>query len=205
MDQENISMHNDNSQYASDNMVKREIIPYLKDLAFALCVIMILFLFIFRIAVVEGSSMYNTLIDGDFVLLLNSAIAGEPKQGDIIVASKASYDNGTPIIKRVIATEGQTVDIDFANAQVFVDGVLLDEPYIYSPTDDFEGISFPLVVDEGCIFVMGDNRGVSKDSRSPEIGLIDCRQIVGKAIFILFPGEDPAKSERQFDRIGVVK
>lgn len=205
MNDEKTKVYTDNSAYPSDHFIKNEIVPHLKDLAFAVCVIMVLFFMVFRVVVVDGSSMYDTLVHGDYVLLLNSFIAGEPQQGDIVVASKNAYADGTPIIKRVIATEGQTVDINFETAEVFVDGILLDEPYIHSPTDLFQGVSFPLVVDEGCIFVLGDNRGVSKDSRNPQIGLIDCREIVGKAIFLLFPGENPAVSKREFDRIGVVK
>ena len=126
----------------------------------------------------------------------------EPQQGDIIVASKADYEDGTPIIKRVIATEGQTVNIDFRTGTVYVDGVALTEDYIYSPTTTDEGVSFPLVVDEGCVFVLGDNRGRSKDSRNPQIGLIDTRQIVGKAIMLIFPGTDHGEIAPQLHRIG---
>lgn len=187
-----------------DRFIIRDVLQYLKDIAITLSVIMVVFLFFFRMSVVDGSSMYDTLVHGDYVVLLSSAVAGEPEQGDIIVCSKETYSNGTPIIKRVIATEGQTVDIDFEIGAVYVDGVLLDEPYIYSKTDVFEGVSFPLTVDPGCLFVLGDNRGVSLDSRSPKIGLIDCREVVGKAIFILFPGKDPVTDKRDFTRIGAV-
>ena len=148
--------------------------------------------------------MYNTLVDGDYVLLLNNVLYGDPEYGDIIVVSKSSYKNGEPIIKRVIATEGQTVDIDFEKGIVYVNGVALDEPYIYSKTTNPQGMKFPLTVDEGCVFAMGDNRGRSMDSRDPIIGQIDCREIVGRAIFIMFPGNDEGNEERQFNRIGVV-
>ena len=127
----------------------------------------------------------------------------EPQHGDIIVASKKSFDDGSPIIKRVIATEGQVVDIDFDLGIVYVDGVALDEPYTSTPTNISEGITFPLTVEEGHIFVMGDNRNLSKDSRSSEIGLIDCREVLGKAIFLIFPGNNPSRGERNFNRIGV--
>lgn len=187
-----------------DETVKRSILPYLKDLSIILTVILIVFLLCFRIAVVKGSSMYNTLVDGDYVLLLNNVLAGKPEYGDIIVASKSSYKDGEPIIKRVIATEGQTVDIDFEKGIVYVDGVALDEQYIYSPTTNPQGTKFPLTVEDGCVFAMGDNRGRSMDSRDPIIGQIDRREIVGRAIFILFPGNDEGHEERQFNRIGVV-
>ena len=187
-----------------DGAVKRSILPYLKDLSVVLTVILILFLFCFRIAVVEGSSMYDTLVDGDYILLLNNLLAGDPEYGDIVVASKNSYKNGEPIIKRVIATEGQTVDIDFEKGIVYVDGVALDEPYTYSPTTNPQGTKFPLTVDEGCVFVLGDNRGRSMDSRDPIIGQVDCREIVGKAIFLIFPGNNEGNEERQLNRIGAV-
>ena len=196
---------NNTKNNANDTeFVKKNILPVLMDVAIAIGIMFVVFMFIFRLAIVEGSSMYNTLVDGDYVLLLNSAITGEPEPGDIIVASKSTYDDGKAIIKRVIATEGQKVDINFTTGVVTVDGVALDEPYIHSVTDDFEGVHFPLVVDEGCVFVLGDNRGVSKDSRHPDIGLIDCREIVGKAIFLLFPGKDPAISGYDFGRIGAI-
>ena len=98
----------------------------------------------------------------------------------------------------------QTVDIDFQNATVYVDGKALEEPYIGSPTVDPEGVSFPLTVDEGCVFVLGDNRENSQDSRHPEIGLIDTRQVLGKAIFLFFPGNDFGNSPRDFERLGGV-
>jgi signal peptidase I len=83
-----------------------------------------------------------------------------------------------------------------------VDGVALDEPYVYSPTTNPQGMVFPLVVDDGCIFVMGDNRGRSMDSRDPEIGLIDKREVLGKAILLILPGKDGER--RDFSRFGVI-
>ena len=188
-----------------DQVVKNSVLPYLKDLSRILVVILILFLFCFRIAVVEGSSMYDTLVDGDYILLLNNFLAGDPEYGDIIVASKSAYKDGEPIIKRVIATEGQVVDIDFATGEVRVDDVLLDEPYIFSETVKIiNSQTFPLTVPEGCLFVMGDNRGRSLDSRSTTIGFVDCREVVGKALFLVFPGFDEDREERKFNRIGAI-
>ena len=96
------------------------------------------------------------------------------------------------------------MDIDFQKGIVYVDGVALDEPYIFSPTTNPQGTKFPLTVEEGCIFAMGDNRSRSMDSRDPIIGQIDCREIVGKAIFIIFPGNNEGHEDRQLNRIGVV-
>ena len=183
---------------------QKSIVLYLHDLAYLIAGIVLVFLLCFRIVIVSGDSMYNTLVDGDYLLLMSNVFYHEPQQGDIIVASKENYDDGRPIIKRVIATEGQTVDIDFITGTVSVDGQVLDEEYIYTPTTTDEGVSFPLTVDEGCVFVLGDNRLRSKDSRNPEIGLIDTRQIVGKAVMLVFPGTDHGDSAPQFDRIGVI-
>ena len=191
----------DNTETRQDN---GELLAYLRDIVFLIAGILLVFSLLFRVVVVSGPSMNRTLIDGDYILLLNNLFYGEPKRGDVIVACKESYDNGAPIIKRVIATEGQTVDIDFVEGIVYVDGVALVEPYVNTPTNQREGITFPLVVDEGCIFVMGDNRNISKDSRSNEIGLIDTREILGKALFVFFPGNDGGDLVRDFSRIGVV-
>lgn len=183
---------------------QKNMVLYLHDLAYMIAGIVLVFLIFFRIVIVSGDSMYNTLLDGDYLLLLSNVFYQEPQYGDIIVASKDSYDDGTPIVKRVIATEGQTVDIDFSTGTVYVDGIALKEDYIHTPTTLAEGVEFPLTVDEGCIFVLGDNRLRSKDSRSPEIGLIDTRQVIGKAIFLVFPGTNHGNDSLQLDRIGVI-
>ena len=181
---------------------QKNIVLYLHDLVYLVAGIVLVFLLCFRIVVVSGDSMYDTLVDGDYLLLLSNVFYQEPQQGDIIVACKEDYENGTPIIKRVIATEGQTVDINFRTGTVYVDGIALEEDYIYTSTTNDEGVTFPLVVDEGCVFVLGDNRGRSKDSRSPQIGLIDTREIVGKAIILIFPGTGYGNTKPQFERIG---
>ena len=184
--------------------VGKSILLYVHDLAYLVAIMMLVFLLLFRIVVVSGPSMQNTLIDGDYLLLLGGLLYQEPKQGDIIVASKDSFENGVPIVKRVIAVEGQEVDIDFGNGIVYVDGQALDEPYITAPTHLAEGVEFPLTVSEGCIFVLGDNRPVSCDSRNPRVGLLDKREILGKAIFLFMPGTDSNK-QRDFNRIGVLE
>ena len=184
---------------------KKSVILYLHDLLYMLMAIMLVFLLFFRIIVVSGDSMYSTLLDGDYLLLLGNLFYQEPDHGDIVVISKKSFDDGKPIVKRVIATEGQSVDIDFENAVVYVDGVALDEPYINSPTSFNEGTVFPLTVAEDCIFVLGDNRGVSRDSRDPVIGQIDKREVLGKAIFLMLPGTSHGNLPRDMGRIGVVE
>ena len=182
---------------------QKSILMYLHDLVYMLAAIMLIFLLLFRMVIVSGSSMYDTLRDGDWLILISNVFYQEPEYGDIIVASKDSYNDGEAIVKRVIATEGQIVDIDFNAGIVYVDGVALDEPYTYTPTNVHEGLTFPLLVRENCIFAMGDNRNESKDSRHPDIGLIDKREILGKAIVLLLPGSEEFTG-RDFNRIGAL-
>ena len=185
---------------------EKSVMLYLHDLIHLLAIVMIVVVLLFRIVIVSGSSMYSTLWDGDWLLVAGSVFYDEPQVGDIIVASKDSFNSGEAIIKRVIATEGQTVDIDFQAGIVYVDGVALQEEYTYTPTNVDEGVIFPIEIADGCIFVMGDNRNGSRDSRDPSIGMIDKREVLGKAIFLLFPGtgERENSAPRDFDRIGAV-
>ena len=195
------------AQNTESESFENSVMLYLHDLIHLLAIVMIIFVLLFRIVIVSGSSMYSTLWDGDWLLVTGSALYNHPEYGDIIVASKDSFNSGEPIIKRVIATEGQTVDIDFDAGIVYVDGVALEEEYTYTPTNVEEGIVFPITIAEGCIFAMGDNRNGSRDSRDPSIGMIDKREILGKALFLLFPGtgDDRYTGEREFNRIGVLK
>lgn len=177
---------------------------YLHDLVYMLAVIIVAFLLVFRLVVVSGSSMYSTLWDGDWLLVLSNSLYREPEFGDIIVVCKDSFNDAEPIIKRVIATEGQTVDIDFVSGTVFVDGKMLDEDYTFTPTNRNSGMNFPLTVADGCVFALGDNRNDSLDSRYPAIGQIDKLEILGKALFLFYPGTNEGNSNRDFDRIGAV-
>lgn len=178
-----------------------------RDVLYILTVFMLVYILCFRTVVVVGDSMFDTLIDGDRLLLINNLLYFEPQQGDIVVASKDSFRDGECIIKRVIAKGGQKVDINFETGMVFVDDVVLDEAYLYTATLNPEGMEFPLVVPEGCLFVMGDNRMESMDSRDPRIGFIDEREILGKAIFLMIPGDPDGPrnpQQRDFGRIGVI-
>ena len=183
---------------------KQNMVLYLHDLVIYVSVILLVFLLLFRIIVVTGDSMYSTLWDGVYLLLMSNLLYPDPEAGDIVVVSKQSYDDGAPIVKRVIATEGQIVDIDFENGIVYVDGLPIEEEYINTPTNRQEGMSFPLIVEKGCYFVMGDNRNNSRDSRSPDIGQIDKREILGKAILLMLPGTDGGLRQRDFSRIGAI-
>lgn len=183
---------------------KQNLVLYLHDLVIYVSVILLVFLLLFRIIVVTGDSMYSTLWDGDYLLLISNLIYPDPEVGDIVVVSKQSYDDGSPIVKRVIAREGQIVDIDFVNGIVYVDGLPLQEDYINTPTNLQEGMSFPLIVEKDCYFVMGDNRNNSRDSRSPDIGQIDRREILGRAVLLMLPGTDGGLRQRDFSRIGAI-
>lgn len=157
---------------------------WVDSLVFAVVVVVLLFTFLFRTIGVEGSSMEPTLSDGDRLIV--SHLFRQPKRGDIVVIVQPESE--TPaIIKRVVALEGQTVDIHFDTGAVLVDGQLLEEPYINEPTYMKRDVEFPVTVPDGCVFVMGDNRNRSLDSRDSSIGMVDKRYILGKAVFRLFP------------------
>ena len=146
-------------------------------LVVAIVTIMVLFTFVFRIVFVDGGSMLPTLRHGD--MLVVSAYDSEPEYGQVIIITQPNAF-GDPIVKRIIATEGQEVDIDFDAGEVYVDGVLLNEPYINNlTTNREEGVEFPLVVPDGHVFVLGDNRQGSTDSRSNKIGFIREEYILG--------------------------
>lgn len=205
--------HGDSAEHSKANADgwQKSVLLYLHDLIYLLAILLVVSMLLLRVVVVSGTSMYDTLLDGDYLFVLSNALYREPNAGDIVVITKESFDDGAPIVKRVIATEGQTVDIDFNLGIVYVDGVALDEPYVYSPTTTMEGVSFPQTVPEGCIFVLGDNRAVSRDSRSPDIGMIYEEEVLGKVIFLFIPGTNGTdiygnpNEPRDWSRIGVVE
>ncbi|MDD6848747.1 MAG: signal peptidase I [Oscillospiraceae bacterium] len=159
---------------------------WVHSMIFAIAIVVVLLTFFVRLVDVKGPSMLQTLKSGDKVIITNFMYT--PKDGDIVVISHgAQYAD--PIIKRVIATEGQTLDIDFEKQTVTVDGKVIDEPYTQGQTLDKGGV-IPKVIPEGKVFVMGDNRTVSLDSRSTTIGLIDEMDIIGKAQLVVFPFND---------------
>ena len=167
----------------------RDLYEWMQALVCSVLVVVLLFTFVVRLIGVDGHSMVPTLQDGDRLLVLNSILYDDYQYGDIVVLRKESF-LAEPIVKRVIATGGQTVDIDFETGSVYVDGELLKEDYMTVP--------------EGSIFVMGDNRNNSNDSRDYRLGTVDTRYVIGKAVFLAFPGTDESTGERDFGRIGVI-
>lgn len=159
------------------------------EIVFAVVLISVLFTFFFRIITVDGRSMEPTYFDGNRVLV--TGLAGKAKSGDVVIVVHALQE---PIIKRVIAVEGQTVDFDPVLREVTVDSVpIKGEEYgienSITMIPDYPGqvMEFPQTVPKGCVFLLGDNRGNSKDSRFLEVGMVDNRNILGKVIFNVYP------------------
>ena len=182
----------------------RDLYEWVQSLVGSVLVVVAIFTFVIRMMGVDGHSMLNTLQHGDRLLVVNSMLYHDYKYGDIVILRKHGVFDDDPIVKRVIAVEGQTVDIDFAEGIVYVDGEALEEDYIREPTYTAEGTEFPLTVPEGSIFVMGDNRNGSSDSRDYRLGTVDTRYVIGKAAFLIFPGPDYETEKRDFKRIGVI-
>ncbi len=171
---------------------------WMAEILAAVIVVVLVFTFVFRIVTVSGTSMYPNYQDGDKLMVTNTF--GQPlEQGDVVVLVDVLPE---PIIKRVIATEGQEVDIDFETGTVYVDGEALDETQFgiengitHETATTLERVQFPTTVPEGHIFVLGDNRPVSEDSRYTAVGMVSVENVLGKAAFRFFP----------FERFGTVE
>ena len=149
----------------------------------AIIAVFLIFALAFRAVGVSGTSMVPTLSDGDGLAV--PAVTTAYRRGDIVVVTQP-WERKIPIIKRVIGLSGDTIDIDFDNGFVYVNGEKLSEPYIAEPTNQSYDVEFPVTVPEGYLFVMGDNRNVSLDSRSSKVGFADKRFVLGRAFFRLF-------------------
>ncbi len=196
---DNFNGNNEELVAAKPTGIKKEIFEWLDAVISSVIVIILLFTFAFRVVGIKGQSMENTLHNNDRVIITN--LFYTPKQGDIVVISR-NYKNingdsdreDAPIIKRVIATEGQQVTIDPVSGQVSVDGEILDEPYIkdgqITTWGDGSTETRTVTVEKGRIFVMGDNRGDSLDSRYDSIGQVDLRYVLGHAVMRIYPFGD---------------
>lgn len=187
------------------------------DMVCVMAFIMVVFILAVRPVGVSGISMYPTLVGaednwgnmGDYLLLRSNFLGSSYKNGDVVVACVPSYENGKTVVKRVVAVGGQTVSFQIgtdACMHVYVDDVLQSEDFIHEPmnfTLSLDGVS--IQIPEGCYFLMGDNRNHSLDSRDERIGIVDGRYIVGKALWLLVPGQDVEQGfDRDWDRFGAI-
>ncbi|MCL2367058.1 MAG: signal peptidase I [Oscillospiraceae bacterium] len=186
-----------------ENKTRMELYDWLQCIVAAVVFGIFVFVFIGRTIGVDGASMMDTLHDGDRVIMSN--LFYTPDNGDIVVfLSPSAAFEGKPLVKRVIAVAGQSIDINFETGDVYVNGEVMYEPYIRERTSynrhRFHG---PVMVPEGHVFVMGDNRNSSTDSRDPLVGMVDMRYILGRVHLIAIPGEDGI-NPRSWGRIGLV-
>ena len=169
---------------------------WIEVVSISVIIVIMIFTFVARLSTVDGDSMYPTLIGGERLIV--SDLFYSPENGDIVVLQEKNAFFTSPLVKRIIAQEGQTIDFDYENWGVYVDGEKLTEPYINRELEKAMknyGSPDSITVPEGHIFVMGDNRNHSTDSRDSLVGFVEYDEIIGKVVFRLFP----------FSRIGAVK
>jgi len=168
------------------NKAAEAMFDWITSVVIAVVFLCVVFTFFVRPVKVDGDSMLPTLQDKNWLVV--SAFASNPEQGEIVIVTQPNETStGGPVVKRVIAVGGQVIDIDFKSGTVYVDGKEVDEPYILEKTYRSFDVQFPLIVPEGYLFVMGDNRNDSLDSRSSRIGLIDERYVLGSCLFRIYP------------------
>lgn len=178
-----------------NSMAKSKVFPvvigFAKPFIIALALIIAMMVSGFHVVTVYGASMDSTLQSGEKIVVTNFCYT--PQCGDIVVINENDSLNKN-IIKRVIAVEGQSIKLDYENDKIYVDGKELYEPYLKCSTFGGQRANYeiPSVVPEGKVFVLGDNRGISLDSRDSSVGFVDVKDIFGKAQFTVFP----------FDRLG---
>ena len=164
----------------------QNVFEWYEALISAALVLVLVFSLFFRIIQVDGESMVPTLQNGDKLIVWGAGY--EPQRGDVVIVDSSAY--GKPLVKRVIAKGGDVVNIDYQAGTVSVNGEVLQEAYIAEPTYLGYDVTFPYTVPEGTVFVMGDNRNASLDSRSSYVGCIDERDILGKVLLCFLPFSD---------------
>ncbi len=168
-----------------------ELFGWGESLMAVLIFFVVVFTFFVRLIGVDGTSMYPTLQDHSIMLVSN--LGYTPEKGDIVILRKEGFYSDQPIVKRVIATGGDTVDIDPVTGDVIVNGEVLDEPYILEKINTLErmgDLTYPQTVPEGCLYVLGDNRNGSTDSRWSSLGMVDERYVLGHVLSVVFPFSD---------------
>lgn len=174
--------------------IKQEIFDWIESLVVCVLAIIVIFTFILRVVDVDGTSMVPTLHDHDKIVITN--LFYSPKRGDVVVLYADKLYNygdqtyGKRIVKRIIGVEGDEIDIDFNEGIVYRNGEALDEIYVNSPTTTQFDVEFPITVQEDCVFVMGDNRNMSTDSRDSDVGMVNINSIMGKVVFKILPIND---------------
>ena len=163
----------------SEGRFSSELFGWGESLMAVLVFFVVVFTFFVRLIGVDGMSMYPTLEDHSIMLVSN--LNYTPERGDVVVLRKEGFYNNQPIVKRIIATGGDTVDIDPVTGDVSVNGDVLEH---------MGDLTYPQTVPEGCVFVMGDNRNASTDSRDSRLGMVDERYILGHVQSVVFPISD---------------
>lgn len=183
---------------------RMELYDWIQCFVTALICGVLIFIFVGRTIGVEGSSMVDTLRNRDRVVMYN--LFYTPQKGDIVVFQSKTEErfHDVPLVKRVIAAAGDTIDINFNTGDVTVNGEVIFEPYIHTMTTLSEGFEGPVTIPEGYVFVMGDNRNSSVDSRDSDVGLVDTRFILGRVFFLLIPGDNP-EQPRDWSRFGGIR
>ena len=182
MDETQTKLPEDIEAEKEEERLRVSVYEWVESAIFALLCVTLIFSFAFRIVGVSGSSMVDTLHNGDRLMMVN--VGYQPDYGDIVIIRR---DTEEPIVKRVIAMAGDSISIDPENETVYRNGELLEEPYLDCTTPALYGFTGPYTVPEGTVFVMGDNRHNSHDSRSDDIGAVPLSHIMGKAVFRIWP------------------
>jgi len=186
---------------SKEERMRMELYDWLQCLVIAIICGILIFMFIGRPIGVEGKSMLQTFKHDDRVVISN--LFYTPDNGDIIVFQSPSELFEHPLVKRVIAVAGQTVHIDFEEGNVYIDDVVIYEPYLTTVTSARYDFEEPVTVPDGYVFVLGDNRNSSIDSRDNAVGLVDTRYILGKVLLVITPGLDEF-GNRDWSRVGFV-